>query len=406
MQRFADQPLPPQPHIAVFSSTKVGNFVVSIPLLRGLKQKYPGCTLDFFGSEITHDFEHHCPYIDFCFPIYTKRADFLDALTTTVRERIDQWGPYVLAVNCDEFSELNLVVVTAIRPQYLAGGGLSADFRGKLAPGSDRIQKMLGDDDWNSPAFLDRYRDILTSNYIAEIFCRLAYVETDFFRLELPSRTPSFPIPEILVHITTTRSAKMWLPEYWLEVIRWCEGQGLRVGLIGSAPKLQQDLYHAGSVETDLLAQTQMSDLRGKTSLIELAGALKLAKACISVDAGPMHIAAAVGCPTIALFGNDPDGDGASPVNLWAPRLDHVSIMHTSYTCRVCVENKFKNEACLVEGHPCMVHLRPNQVIQELQRILTRPINTLDPINTPNPSDAFDPQPPYFDSSDLRLGKT
>ncbi|MFS8741814.1 glycosyltransferase family 9 protein [Synechococcus sp. WC10meta] len=371
MQRFANQPLRERPHLAVFSSSKVGNFVVTVPLLRGLKEKYPGCVLDFFGSEITRDFELHCPYIDFSFPLYSRRPDYLEALAAAVRDRVAQAGPYDLAINCDEFSELNLVAVTALRPQYIAGAGLTLDFRRKLDPGSDPVQRMLQDDDWNSPEFLQRYRDILTSNYIAEIFCRLAYVETDFFRLELPSRDPDFPVPEVLVHITTTRRAKMWPLEYWRQVIQWCQGQGLRVGLVGSAPELQRSLYH-GDGEEQLLAETEMIDLRGKTTLLELAGALKRARVCISVDAGPMHIAAAVGCPTIALFGNDADGDGASPVRLWAPRLPHVYVTQTPYKCRVCAENKFKNEACLVEGHPCMVHLKPETVIGYLKEILKK----------------------------------
>ncbi|NJK62118.1 MAG: glycosyltransferase family 9 protein [Synechococcaceae cyanobacterium SM2_3_1] len=372
MERFADQPLRDQPHIAVFSSSKVGNFVVTIPLLRGLKQKYPGATLDFFGSDITHDFEVHCPYIDACFPLYSNHEQFLETLTDFVQTRIQVAGVYDLAVNCDEFSELNLVVVSAIRPHFLAGAGLTQDFRRKFAAGSDPVQRMLQDEDWNSPAFLERYLSTLTSNYIAEIFCRLAYVDTDFFTLELPSQDPPFPVPEVLVHITTTRRAKMWVPEYWLQVIQWCEAQGLQVGLIGSTPRLQQDLYHAGHTEDDLLAQTSMVDLRGKTSLIELAGALKKALVCISVDAGPMHIAAAVGCPTIALFGNDPQGHGASPRHLWAPRMPHVQIPASAYSCTVCAENKFKNEACLLEGHPCMVHLPPDQVIPMLEKVLRK----------------------------------
>ena len=40
MQVFVDQSLRPHPHIAVFGSSKVGNYVVTTPLLRGLKEKY------------------------------------------------------------------------------------------------------------------------------------------------------------------------------------------------------------------------------------------------------------------------------------------------------------------------------------------------------------------------------
>jgi ADP-heptose:LPS heptosyltransferase len=83
-----------------------------------------------------------------------------------------------------------------------------------------------------------------------------------------------------------------------------------------------------------------------------------------------MHIAAAVGCPTVCIFGNDADGDGASPINLWAPRGPHVQVMRTPAKCRVCVEQRFKNEACLVAGHPCMRELRPERVIAALERTL------------------------------------
>ncbi|MEM6447553.1 MAG: glycosyltransferase family 9 protein [Cyanobacteria bacterium P01_D01_bin.123] len=370
MERFANQPLRSRPHLAVFSSTKVGNFVVTTPLLRGLKEKYPDCTLDFFGSDITCDFETHSPYIDSRFSLYTKRPDFLEALTTTVRDRIETAGPYDLAINCDEFSELNLVAVTAIRPQYLAGGGLSLDFRRKFDVGEAPTQRMLQDDDWDSPDFLRRYRGIITSNYIAELFCRMAYVETDFFKLELPVQPPPFNTPDILIHVTTTRSAKMWPVHYWREIIDWCDSQGLSVGLVGSPPKVQQALYHSGNNEDALIAETALIDLRGQTSLIELAGAFKQARACISVDAGPLHIAAAVNCPTIALFGNDPDGFGASPSRLWAPRSPHVHRVPSSFTCKVCAENRFKNEACLVDDHPCMTYLSPESVVDRLQAIV------------------------------------
>lgn len=369
MERFANQPLRSRPHLAVFSSTKVGNFVVTTPLLRGLKEKYPDCTLDFFGSDITRDFETHSPYIDFRFSLYTKRPDFLEALTATVRDRLDAAGPYDLAINCDEFSELNLVAVTAIRPQFLAGGGLSLDFRRKFDVGETPTQQMLQDDDWDSPDFLQRYSGIITSNYIGELFCRMAYVETDFFKLELPIQPPPFDTPDILIHVTTTRSAKMWPVQYWRKVVDWCDRQGLSVGLVGSPPNVQQALYHSGSNEDALLAETSLIDLRGQTSLIELAGALKQARACISVDAGPLHIAAAVDCPTIAIFGNDADGNGASPSRLWAPRIPHVHRIPSSFTCTVCADNRFKNEACLVEGHPCMTHLSPEGIIDRLATI-------------------------------------
>ncbi len=370
MERFADQPLGPQPHIAVFGSDKVGNFVVTTPLLRGLKEKYPGCTLDFFGGETTRDLEERCPYIDARFALYGERDDYLGELNTFVADRRSVAGPYDLAINCDEFSELNLVVVAATSPRYLVGASLQPDFRRKLPPGNDPRDRMLRDQDWNSEGFPARYPGIIDSNYIAEIFCRMAYVETDFAHTEVEADPPPFEVPDILLHMTATRSAKQWIPEYWYALIRWCDARGLRVGIVGNKPQIERARYHAGNLEEVLLRDTPLIDLRGETRLTELAGAFKQARAAVVVDAGPMHIAAAVGCPTVCVFGNDADGDGASPVRLWAPRRPNAFVVRTPAKCRVCVEHRFKNEACLVEGHPCMRELKPEIVIDALEQAL------------------------------------
>lgn len=370
MQRFTDQPLGERPHLAVFGSDKVGNFVVTTPLLRGLKEKYPGCTLDFFGGETTRDLEERCPYIDARFALYGEREDYLGELTAFVNERRAAHGPYDLAINCDEFSELNLVVVAATAPRFLVGGALAPDFRRRLPAGDDIRDQMLRDPGWNDAEFPARYDGLLQTNYLAEIFCRMAYVDTDFTRIELATDAPPFDVPDVLLHMTATRSAKQWLPDYWRTLIDWCAAHNLSVGVVGNRPDIERARYHAGGWEETLLATTALRDLRGETRLTELAGAFQRTRAAVVVDAGPMHIAAAVGCRTVCIFGNNASGDGASPVRLWAPRSPNALITVTPATCTVCVEQRFKNEACLVPGHPCMRDLTPAAVIALLAEAL------------------------------------
>ncbi len=365
---FADQPLGPSPHIAVFSSSKVGNFVVTTPLLRGLKEKYPACVIDFFGSETTHDFESHCAYIDFRFSLHRTPPleQPLDALRATARRRIAEAGPYALAINCDGFNELNIEALGQVEAEYVVG----RTEVGGGDPASLQQHQILEAPDWNSEAFLARYGDLLDTNYIAEIFCRMAFVETDYVRLEVASRPPAVEVPDVLIHVTTTRSAKMWPLTHWERVIAWCAQKRLSVGLIGSQPDLQRSLYRAGSLEDDLLTRSHMLDLRGQTPLLELAGALERARLFVTVDAGPLHVAAAVGCPTVAIFGNARDGEGASPFRLWAPRLSHVRRAPTTFRCTVCSEHRFTNADCLVAGHPCMTDLAPGAVIGLMAEML------------------------------------
>ncbi|HET8631022.1 MAG TPA: glycosyltransferase family 9 protein [Thermomicrobiales bacterium] len=373
MERFDDQPLGPRPHIAVFSADKPGNFVVTTPLLRGLHEKYRDCVVDFFGGDITRDFEEACPYIAARFSLYGEHDDFLGQLAAFLAARGDAAGPYDLAINCDEFAALNLVVVTAVAPRYITGGALSEDFRHKLPPRDDPYGRLLADDAWWSADFVARHAGAVWSNYIGEIFCRIARVETDYFKTEVPQTPPPFAVPDVLFTVTATRSAKQWPIAYWAEVARWCAARGLSVGLLGQRPDVERRLYNAGDEEDWLLANAPIRDLRGQTTLTELAGAFAACRAAVCIDTGSLHIATAVGCQTVAVFGVDADGDGASPRRLWLPPVTNIHVAETPTKCLVCIEHRYRNAACLVPGHPCMTDLAPAIVIAALDRALGSP---------------------------------
>ena len=233
-------------------------------------------------------------------------------------------------------------------------------------------QSFLADSDWDSPSFLERYSPLFSSNYIAELFCHLAFVNdfSDPFDIRLPTKDPSFQVPDLLIHCTTARSAKVWPFERWAEVIDFASSQGMSVGLVGSAPSTQRESYNSGDGEDWLISSTSLIDLRGRTSLSELAGACRLATGVISVDAGPLHIAAAVGTRVLAIVGNDSNSDGASPIRLWLPKVPNLSRTVSSETCQVCINERFRNDHCLVSGHPCMYGVDTLQVIAWIKSLL------------------------------------
>ena len=71
-------------------------------------------------------------------------------------------------------------------------------------------------------------------------------------------------------------------------------------------------LLEAGALEEEALARDW--------PLPEIAALLSLARAVVGNDSGPTHLAAAVGCPTVALFGpTDPA--------VWAPLGAHVRVV-------------------------------------------------------------------------------
>jgi lipopolysaccharide heptosyltransferase I len=91
---------------------------------------------------------------------------------------------------------------------------------------------------------------------------------------------------------------KLWPPQRFARVIDqlWAEA-GARSVLIGGAdakPSAEEIRRFSGHAPIDLTA---------RTTLKELVGVIAEARVMVTNDSGPMHVAAAVGTPAVAIFG-------------------------------------------------------------------------------------------------------
>jgi heptosyltransferase-3 len=338
----------------------IGDFVVATPLLRGLAEKYPGCVVDYFGGERTRELEAASPLVSSRFSLFGWPGG-LRPLPDYVAARVAVAGPYDLAINCEAHPAARLAL-QFLDPRYVIGPAYAPDLRTELPHPPSRVDALHAEV-WNAADLLARYGDVLRTQYIGEILCRLARVETDFERTEVPVEEPPGEVPPVLIATGANRGAKLWPEAYWRRVVDWCSDQGLSVGLLGSRPAEQARYYHSVEMERSLLEQTRLIDLRGRYSLPAVAGALSQARACVTIDNGIMHLAAAVGAPTVAIF-------GGSPWRLWAPRGRHVQVLLPLEPCLRCEENRFRNDACLLPEQVCMLSVPPPRVIAALQAAL------------------------------------
>ena len=294
----------------MLGSCKVGNFVVSTPVLRGLRARFPDAVIGFIGSEVTADFERALPGLDWRCSWDDPSPGSGLRLQQTFTEQRQRHGPVQLALNLDGFNPLTCSLVPLVRAGLCGRWQPQRQSTPRFALGGAPASALSGGSRLGQPAFKQRYADVFSSNYIAELFCQLAWVQdhVDPTAIELPFVEPPFAVPDVLIHCTTARAAKVWPFSHWRQVLDVADANGWSVGLVGSPPAAQKEAYNAGDGEDSLLQSTGLVDLRGKTSLMQLAGACRQAKAVISVDAGPLHIAAAVGTPTYAIIGNDAMG--------------------------------------------------------------------------------------------------
>jgi heptosyltransferase-2 len=101
-------------------------------------------------------------------------------------------------------------------------------------------------------------------------------------------------------------------------------------------------------------------NLAGRTSIPQLVAVLQRCDVLISGSTGPMHLAAALGTPTVAIFS---PVFSAGPIR-WGPYGEgHQVILPPVPVCFEC-----KSKSC--PHYDCMEKIKPNQIISKVELVL------------------------------------
>jgi heptosyltransferase-2 len=139
-------------------------------------------------------------------------------------------------------------------------------------------------------------------------------------------------------------SAKCWPPMRFAELANRLRSQwDADVILFGAANETTVSFAIASEMRQPPI------DLTGKTAIADLPALLSQCHVFVGNDSGAMHIAAAVGLPTIGIFGPT-DPLGTAPVT---PRS--TIVIHQPY-CSPCFLRR-----CPID-HRCMTHITPGEV--------------------------------------------
>ena len=105
---------------------------------------------------------------------------------------------------------------------------------------------------------------------------------------------------------------------------------GHRIVVTGAPDPRERALVDAIVATASPQTRAQLVDLAGRLTLPELAALTAGARAFVGVDSAPMHIAAAMGTPTLALFG--PSGE-----HEWGPwMVAQRVVVSRAHPCRPC----------------------------------------------------------------------
>lgn len=136
--------------------------------------------------------------------------------------------------------------------------------------------------------------------------------------------------PFIHIHPASRWLFKCWRADRMAALIDRLHDSGHTVVLSAAPDATEQKMIDGIQAQTGKPA----ASLAGQLSLKELAALTARARLFIGVDSAPMHIAAAMGTPAVALFG--PSGDKE-----WGPwdgplGTSHRVVTSTAHACRPC----------------------------------------------------------------------
>lgn len=315
--------------------------VLLTPALRALKNAYPESSLSLLLRPRVTDLMETHPYVDTCI-VDTKNRGRYRSLTGLVR-RI-HGAAFDVAVVLHPASFRNALLPFLARVPIRVGTNVSG--RGMLLTASC--------EDDTSVHEVHRYLRVLRLLNIngSPDFLEFWHTDADREMIQDLLRAEGVSLTDRLIafNLGTTWRTKQWDIANFVEVIeqiaRWTPDTS--VVLTGSSAEMEL----AAALPTSLPA----INLVGKTSILQLGALLERCEICLTCDSGPMHIAAAVGTPTIALFGP------TDPVRHKPYGAGHT-VIEKPVVCRPCYRRTCHRQDA---PHLCMTEIDTTEVVKAL----------------------------------------
>ena len=139
--------------------------------------------------------------------------------------------------------------------------------------------------------------------------------------------------------------SKQWPARYFTETAEHYRKQGYQIWLLGA--KNDQAICRQITEATDM----PISNLCGRTSLEDTIDILAQADIVVSNDSGLLHIAAAVGCSVIGIF-------GSTTPEYTLPSSDQVRYSWTQLPCSPCWQ-----KTCRYGHYHCLTRITPKDIM-------------------------------------------
>lgn len=163
----------------------------------------------------------------------------------------------------------------------------------------------------------------------------------------------------MLVNINTGEMAphRRWPEAHFRAVVERLNGRpGVRYVLIGGP----QDRAAVDRFQASLSDPEAVVNLAGRISLAELVALMQMSNLYLGNDSGPLHFAACVGLPVLALFGPE------SPAVYGPPASPRNTVLYRGEPCGPCL-NVYTEKQSRCGDNVCLRRITPEQVLEVLE---------------------------------------
>ncbi len=317
-----------------------GDAVLMTPALRAIREKFPDSELHVLLPENIAPVLQHLPWINRVWPMPRQRgrASFPQTWPVIQQLRRERFDRSVDFAGNDRGAILSFFIGAKQRLGWVEYGG----FWGRRFCYTERIalENKTRHESARLAHLLSAW-DITTTSLIAEIHPDPKLAEAA--KKILPAET-------IICHLASSQSKKEWPLAHWATLHQMAAAAGMKLIFSTGVGAREEALLK----DFQKLAPTAPV-LQPIADLALYLAALQRAKVFVSGDTGPLHFAAGLGVPTLALFGP------SSPAQ-WAP----IGQQHSFLTGSTC---SCGNVGICQSPKHCLDAITPEQVFAELKKL-------------------------------------
>lgn len=326
--------------IGIVRFSSLGDIVLTSPALRALHQAFPDASLEFITTRPYRELAEALPHVTKVHTLHRWGHDFFGDAEALKARAFDRLADLQGSPRSRKLRKILQVPDTLIftpprirRLIYILGRVKIGEF----------------------PPVPVRYIQALRSWGVEADDSGLEVSIPDELLQQITEKWPVLQDQPIIIVPGAKHPTKQWPGDYWIDLIQRRKNDNII--LVGKPDPITDYIAEQTAENSNIV------NLVGKTTILELAAVMHYARCVVTVDTGPMHLAAAAGVPVAAIFGSTDETLGFYPYH----HRDLVVLEH-HLACRPCHPHGWKR--CPLGHHRCMRLSRPETVVAAMDKLM------------------------------------